>query len=423
MQSFFIQTFGCQMNYADSDRVRVVLERAGLHEVNTPEQADVIILNTCNVRQKPADKAFGYQKILRDLNKKQKRIWVIMGCLVKQTSTREDEKRDPLFAKLSNLDIALRVEDLGQLPSLLGLGEGMSGDYLNILPKFEGLTAYIPIMTGCNNFCSYCIVPYTRGRERSRSVADILAECKKALAEGAKEIVLLGQNVNSYAYDFPNLLRQVNTLPGEFWLWFTSSHPKDCTPELIEAMRDCEKVRPHLHLPVQNGNDKTLERMNRKYATSDYRQIVAKYRELFPEGSLTSDWIVGFCGETDQDFVQSLDFMREMRFDQVYFAQYNERPGTFATENLDDNVSPEVKNARWHTFNTEMKKVSFEINQSYVGQECEMLVEQVHDGELIGRIAQDKPVFCKAEGQIGDFLKVKIIKTKDWRLWAEKLAK
>ncbi len=421
MQSFFIQTFGCQMNYADSDRVRVVLENAGLHEVDSPEEADVIILNTCNVRQKPADKAFGYQRILQDLNKTKKRVWVITGCLVERTSTRDSEKKDKLLPQLSNLDIALRVEDIGQLPTLLGIGQGLSGDYLDILPRFEGATAYIPIMTGCNNFCSYCIVPYTRGRERSRGVAEILRECEKALADGAKEIILLGQNVNSYAHDFPNLLRQVNALSGKFWLWFTSSHPKDCTPELIRAMRDCEKMRPHLHLAVQNGIDETLERMNRKYTVSDYRAIVAEYRRLFPEGALTTDWIVGFCGETEEDFVRSLDFMREMNFDQVYFAQYNERSGTFATENLDDDVTPADKNSRWHRFNEEMKKIAFVINESYVGRECEMLVEEVRGDEVIGRIGQDKPITCKARAQVGDFLKVKITKAKDWRLWGEVL--
>lgn len=418
MQSFFIFTFGCQMNYADSDRVREILTRFGLTEVQNQDDADLIILNTCNVRQKAADRVFGYQKKIQQLRKTKKRTWVIMGCLVTRTSQRTDEKRDPLLPQLTELDLALRVEDLGQLPALLGLGEGIMGDYLNILPKFE-LTAYIPIMTGCNNFCSYCIVPYTRGRERSRSVADVLAECQKALQDGAKEIVLLGQNVNSYAYDFPDLLRQVNALPGKFWLWFTSSHPKDCTPELFQSMRACEKMRPHLHLAVQNGLDETLARMNRKYTTADYRQIVANYRQLFPEGALTTDWIVGFCGETEQDFAQSLDFMREMRFDQIYFAQYSERPGTFATENLDDDVTPEQKNQRWHVFNEEMKKISFEINQSYVGRECEMLVEQVRGDQLIGRIGQDKPVFCQGKAQVGDFLKIKITKSKDWRLWAE----
>lgn len=409
------------MNYADSDRVRAVLGRAGLCEVNDEKDADVIIINTCNVRQKPADKAFGFQRILTKLNKTRKRIWVLMGCLVEQTGRRGDVKKDKLFDQLGNLDIALRTEDLGQLPTLLGLGEEIGGDYLEILPRFEKLTAFIPIMTGCNNFCSYCVVPYTRGRERSREVAEILAECKKALSEGARELVLLGQNVNSYAYNFPNLLRQINALPGKFWLWFTSSHPKDCTAELITAMRECEKLRPHLHLPVQNGLDSTLERMNRKYTTADYRKIVNEYRRQFPEGALTSDWIVGFCGETRLDFEKSLDFMREMRFDQVYFAQYNERAGTYATENLEDDVTPEEKNQRWHEFNTEMKKIAFEINRNYVGRECEMLVEQAQGENLIGRIAQDKPIFCQGKAQVGDFLRVRIVRAKDWRLFGEVL--
>ena len=407
------------MNYADSDRVREVLTRAGLREVGAVTEADVVVINTCNVRQKPADRAFGYQKILTNLNKKHKRIWVLMGCLVERTSRRDDAQKDKLFAQLGNLDIALRTEDLGRLPEFLGLAEGLSGDYLNILPQFHGLTAYIPIMTGCNNFCSYCVVPYARGRERSRAVGEVLRECEKALREGAREIVLLGQNVNSYAYDFPKLLRQVDALPGKFWLWFTSSHPKDCGSELISAMRECEKLRPHLHLPVQNGLDSTLERMNRKYTTADYRAIVAEYRRHFPEGALTTDWIVGFCGETEADFARSLDFMRELRFDQIYFAQYNERPHTYATENLDDDVSPAEKNRRWHEFNLEMKKIAFEINQSYVGRECEMLVERVSAGKLYGRIGQDKPMVCRGEGAVGDFVRVRVVKTRDWWLFGE----
>lgn len=417
------------MNYADSDRLRSVLIKAGIKEADMSGKANVIILNTCTVRQKAADKALGYNKQIAKRKKQNPNVkFVLTGCLVEKTSEKKDKIKDPLFKSLELLDIALRIEDVEKLPEMLGVEKSLdcADDYLKILPSFENkLTAIIPIMTGCNNFCTYCAVPYARGRERSRSQEEVIDECKKALVEGSKEILLVGQNVNSYEYDFPELLRKINALPGRFWLRFTSSHPKDFSEDLLATMVECEKIPPHLHLPVQSGCDKILELMKRNYNTDDYRRLIEMYRKKIPRGALTTDWIVGFCGESEKDFEKSLDFCREIGFDQIYFAQYSMRPHTFATKNLIDDVTLMEKRRRWHKFNDVMKEIAFEKNKAEIGRETVFLVEKRGQYDFKhGRTAENKMAKMKnGEAKVGDFWKVKIVEADNWLLKSKPIKK
>jgi len=332
MKKYFIITYGCQMNYNDSERWAYKLEKQGYKPAEKMEQADLVLINMCSVRQKPVDKV--YQKINYLNSLKKKTEIILTGCILKEDKEKLKNKVDKILPIIDfNSPCKYKFRD----------------------------KAFVPIMTGCNNFCSYCVVPYTRGPEKSRPADEIIKEVKNLIKKGYKEITLLGQNVNSYSYNmkhvtcnikygngkinFPKLLRLINDLKGNFSISFLTSHPKDMSDELIEAIAKCEKVKKYIHLPVQSGDNEILKKMNRNYTVEHYKELVKKIRKKIPKVVLTTDIIVGFPGETEKQFENTKKLVEEIKFDNIYVARYSPRPGTAAFKMKDD-VSPEEKMRR-----------------------------------------------------------------------------
>ena len=310
---YFIVTFGCQMNKADSERIAGALEKRGDKRARSVEEADLVVVNMCSVRQSAVDRVFGLVPKLK--NKKT----ILTGCILKKDKRNLAEYFDEI------IDIK---------------------EFIKSGPKYSEKTrAFVPIMTGCNNFCAYCVVPYTRGRENSRPAKEIIREVKNLVRRGFKEIWLLGQNVNSYQYNFPQLLRKINKIQGKFWIRFTSPHPKDFSDDLIKAMAECKKVAKYLNLPVQSGDDKILKKMNRSYTIAQYKNLVKKIRKKIPDINLSTDVIVGFPGETKKQFENTAKLFKEIKYDIAYIAKYSPRPGTAAAK-MKDNVSLKEKKRR-----------------------------------------------------------------------------
>jgi tRNA-2-methylthio-N6-dimethylallyladenosine synthase len=318
---YFIKTFGCQMNESDSERIASFLEKQGHRKSEKMEDADLIVVNACSVRQTAIDRIFGLNKKFKNLKAKK----ILTGCLIKSDI--------PKFKVFFD-----EVKDINQF-----LGK----EYLSIEPKCQIQSpAHLPIMTGCDNFCSYCVVPYARGREISRPMNEIVKEFKNFLKKGYKEIILLGQNVNSYKYGFAKLLRRINSLPGEFKIKFMTNHPKDMSSELIDAIAECEKVEKEIHLPVQSGDNTILKKMNRKYTVQEYEKLVAKIRKKIPDVKITTDVIVGFPGETKKQFQNTVKLFQKIKFNLAYINKYSRREGTAAAK-FEDNISWQEKKTRW----------------------------------------------------------------------------
>lgn len=413
------------MNYADSERVAGVLESLGYVWTEDALAADFLLYNTCSVRQKAEDRFFGLRKVWQSMKADNpKKIIALTGCIPAHGQYK-------LHKKLLELDLIFKIEDLGKLPELLSNNQKNrkskeQQDYFSIVPKVQHkFQVLVPIMTGCNNFCSYCIVPYTRGRERSRPVQDILNEVKKLVAEGALEVTLLGQNVNSYRgldehgqeLGFPELLKLVDAIPGYQRLRFSSSHPKDFSDELIACFAKLKKLCPHMHLPVQAGSNAVLKAMNRKYTRESYLAAIQKLKKVNPEISITSDIIVGFPGETKEQFEESRKLLREVGFDMVYISPYSLRPGTAAAK-LPDDVPDLEKKRRFRVLTKDLKAYLEKENQRYLGKSLEILVEGVNrKGEAYGRAPNSKTVtFPAAKSKIGDFVQVEITEALAWEL-------
>ena len=327
---YHIITFGCQMNKADSEKIAAVLENKGYKTASKINEADLVVVNMCSVRQSAVNRVYGVLEKLK--NQKLKVKTILTGCILKK------DKRK--FAEL--FDEIIDIKDLIK----------------NIKPKYSNnLSASIPIMTGCNNFCSYCVVPYTRSKEVSKPLKEITCEVENLVKRGIKEIWLLGQNVNSYEYGFSKLLRTINKIPGEFWIRFTSSHPKDFSDDLIEAMAECKKVAKYLNLPVQSGDDKILKRMNRPYTIKQYKDLVKRIRKKIPDINLSTDVIVGFPGETKKQFENTVKLFKEIKYDIAYISKYSPRSGTVAAK-LKDNVSPQEKKRREKVLEKTLKQKS-----------------------------------------------------------------
>jgi len=341
------------MNISDAERVASVLESdktlpAGRYKkTSTMDKADLIVITMCSVRQSAVDRVHGLVQKFKELKKQHPKLKTILtGCVLKK-----DKKT---FIK--SFDYVIDIKDIKKIPTLLQAQDSKNtNNYLSIIPKYTSkFSANVPIMTGCNNFCAYCVVPYTRGREISRPAEDILQEIKEAInptslkLHGAKEIWLLGQNVNSYKdgkIDFPKLLKMVNKIPGKFWIRFTSSHPKDFNDKVINAMASCKKVTPYLNLPVQAGDDKVLKSMNRHYTIKDYKNKIKKLRNKISDIALSTDIIVGFPGETKNKFGNTAKLFEEVKYDMAYINKYSPRSGTVASK-LKDNVSIKEKKRR-----------------------------------------------------------------------------
>ncbi|MCX6741111.1 MAG: tRNA (N6-isopentenyl adenosine(37)-C2)-methylthiotransferase MiaB, partial [Candidatus Parcubacteria bacterium] len=337
---YHIITYGCQMNKSDSERLATVLENLGYEPTNSEQSAGLVAVVACSVRQSAVDRIYGKVKIWNKIRKTRRLIAVLTGCVLNS----DQNKLKRAF------DFILDIKDLNKLPTLLKREAAVSGEYLSVAPKYESsFQAYVPISTGCNNYCSYCVVPYARGSEKHRPAEEIITEVKCLIRNCYKEIILLGQNVNSYCsptnyeskritnIDFPGLLKKINDLPGNFWLRFVTSHPKDLSDELINIMAHGEKICEYLHLPVQAGDDHILQAMNRHYTVAHYKDLIKKIRRAIPGIAISTDIIVGFPGETEEQFNHTAELMKEIDFDMAYLAEYSSRPGT-AAEKLKDDI-------------------------------------------------------------------------------------
>ncbi len=432
----FVHTYGCQGNVADSERIKGQLAEMGYTFTESREEADFVLFNTCAVREHAQDRVFGNVGALKPL-KMQNRDMIIAlcGCMMQQTHVWERIKKSYPYVNLVFGTFAIhRVPEL--LYKVLRSGkrvfetEETMGEIAEGLPVFRDrdFKMWLPIMYGCNNFCSYCVVPYVRGRERSRSPEEIIKEAKELISLGAKEITLLGQNVNSYGkgsadgMNFPKLLRMINELPGDFKIRFMTSHPKDCTKELLDAMASCEKVARHLHLPFQSGNNRVLKEMNRGYTREEYIGLINYARSVMPDISVTSDIIVGFPGETYEEFRDTLSLIQEVKFTSLFTFIFSPRVGTRA-EKMDDPVSYNEKSMWFSELLKCQESIAAERCASMVGKTYEVLVEDVtkeDDGRLTGRT--DGNINIDFEGDrslIGSYIKVRVTKALNWILSGE----
>ena len=422
----YIETYGCQMNVADSEVVASIMQMDGFHLTEDPELADAIFLNTCSVRdnaeQKVLNRIAYYHSIRR---KKRRRIIIgVLGCLAERAKGELIEKH--------HVDLVVGPDSYLDLPNLVGAVErgekainvqlSTTETYKDVLPlKIGGLnlSGFVSIMRGCNNFCSYCIVPYTRGRERSRELESIIREVKDLEEKGYREITLLGQNVNSYrfegdgqVYDFGDLLEQVALAVPKIRIRFTSPHPKDMDDKAIAVMAKYPNICKHIHLPSQSGNDRILKLMKRNYTREWYLERVAAIRRVMPDCAITSDIFCGFHDESEEDFQDTLSLMREVGYDNAFLFKYSERPGTYAAKYLEDNIPEDVKIRRLEEMIALQTQLSLESNLRDVGKTFEVLIEGFSKRsreQLFGRSQQNKVVVFDKQGyRVGQYVEVRI---------------
>lgn len=432
-KKYNISTFGCQMNENDSEKLAGILEAMGYEHTEKLEECNLILYNTCCVRENAELKVYGHLGSLKVLkSRKPDMIIALCGCMMQQKDV-----VDHILKKYRQVDLIFGTHNLHRFPELLykalnskapvadvGISEGFIAEGMPI-KRERGIKAWLTIMYGCNNFCSYCIVPYVRGRERSRRPSDIIDEAKLLGHQGFKEITLLGQNVNSYGIDmkdgssFASLLRSMEDVEGIERVRFMTSHPKDLSDELILAMRDCSKVCEHLHLPVQAGSNAILNEMNRKYTREHYIGLVEEIRAQIPGIALTTDIIVGYPGESDDDFKQTLDLIERVRFDYVYTFLYSKRTGTPAAKK-EEQVCKEVKKKRFDELLSLQNRIGRELNEQLSGKSLEILVEGLSKNSssmLSGRTRTNKIVNFKGSTDLtGRLVNVKIENTGTWSL-------
>ncbi|MCF7846123.1 MAG: tRNA (N6-isopentenyl adenosine(37)-C2)-methylthiotransferase MiaB [Candidatus Peribacteraceae bacterium] len=438
MKKYFWKIFGCAMNYADSERVANILAELGLGRTENLNEADLFLIFSCSVRQKAEDRIFGEIEKLADWKKaKPGREIGLTGCSVRRTSNQDSAKKDPFLRRAPNLDFVWQIEESGHLTELLATRnqEPATRNFFQIEPQRQNQRqVLVPISTGCDNFCSYCVVPYARGREISREPIEILAECEEAVKNGALEITLLGQNVNSYQKKhgaFAKLLDQVAKIKKLKRLRFISSHPKDFDESVIDVMARNPNIERHLHLPAQHGDDEILKKMNRKYSAKHYLELIEKFRAKLPEASATTDFIVGFPGETDEQFENLLNFYRKANFDFAFFAKYSPRPETPAAT-FENQIPAAVKKERFDRLNALVVETTAKKYKNLKNKTLEVLVEQAtRHSRASGNPKKEKVVcegrsseFCptKFEGPeklIGEMVKVKITKPREVELWGE----
>ena len=410
MKKLLIETYGCQMNVADSEVVASVMGMAGYEVTESADEADAVFLNTCSVRDNAEQKILSRLEFYHSLQRKTgRRIIVgVLGCMAERV-------REELI-KAHHADLVAGPDAYLSLPDLIAQVEcgqkainvelSTTETYRDIVPRRicgPHISGFVSIMRGCNNFCHYCIVPYTRGRERSRDVESILRECRDLQQRGYKEVTLLGQNVNSYknGCTFPELLRLVAREVPQMRVRFTTSHPKDMSDETLRVISEEPNICHHIHLPVQSGSNRILERMNRKYTREWYMERVAAIRRIIPDCAISTDIFVGYSGETEEDHQQSLSLMREVGYDSAFMFKYSERPGTYASKHLPDDVPEEVKIRRLNEIIALQNELSAEANRRCIGKEYEVLIEGVSKrsrDELFGRTGQNKVVILPREG-------------------------
>ncbi len=418
----YLHSFGCQLNVADGEKLTGLLEAMGYGMTEDPEKASLILYNTCAVRENAEDRVFGTIGSIKHLKTDNPAlILCVTGCMTAQETVAEKIRRSYPY-----VDIVLGSSAVQRLPQMLYAkmhGQRHAYDTETYTDIPEGVPtrresrfkAAVPIMYGCNNFCTYCIVPYVRGRERSRTQAAILSEVRELVGAGYKEIMLLGQNVNSFTpadgTDFPGLLREIEKIPGDFWIRFMSSHPKDATPALMDAILECSHVAKHLHLPVQSGSNDVLQRMNRRYTVEKYLSQVDYIRSKCPDFSLTTDLIVGFPDESEADFEATLELVRRVRFDNMYSFIYSKRTGTKAAL-MDDPVTDAEKSARMQRLLALQREIAVENNKRFVGRTLRVLVDgesKKRPGSVTGRSSENMLVeFTGDAALIGSFVDVEI---------------
>ncbi len=429
-------TYGCQQNEEDSEKIAGLLFEMGYELTEIRDQADVIIINTCAVRDHAEKRALGNLGIVKHLKELNRELIIgFCGCMAQEEHIVNDLK-----TKHSSVNMVFGPHAIYRLPEMLySVLTGTKRVYFTDGSNariFEGVpqkrknkySGFVTIMTGCNNFCSYCIVPYVRGRERSRDWQNIINEVKQIVNEGYKDITLLGQNVNSYGKDlkegisFAELLRRINDIEGDFRVRFMTSHPKDITKELIDVIADCKKICDHLHLPVQSGNDEILSRMNRKYSSSEYLDIINYAKERIPEITLTSDIIVGFPGETEEMFEDTVKLIENVRYDMLFSFIFSRRKGTPAYS-LENQIPYALKLKRYNKLRSVQESISSDINDKYLNKTVRVLCleKNTKDPSLLScRTDGNKLVFIKAdESQIGKFKYVKITEVKTWYMYGE----
>ena len=435
-----IETYGCQMNVADTEVVASIMEMAGYTLCDDLEQADAVFLNTCSIRDNAEQKIIGRLQFLNSLRRKRRGRGLIIGVI----GCMAERVKDDLIAN-HGVDLVAGPDSYLDLPGLIASVEAgqkainvelsTTETYRDVIPvRLPGNTVsgFISIMRGCNNFCSYCIVPYTRGRERSREVRSILNELADLRAKGYREVTLLGQNVNSYRYtdaaegtvtDFAALLGLVAEAAPDMRVRFTTSHPKDMTDDILHAIASHPNICRHIHLPVQSGSDSVLKAMNRHYTREWYLDRVAAIRRIIPDCAITSDLFTGFHGETEEDFQQTLSLMREVGFDASFMFKYSERPGTMASKHLPDNVAEEVKIDRLNRMIALQNELSLASHRSEIGREVEVLIEGVarrSREQMVGRTPQNKTVVLpRRDYKVGQTVRVQIADAASATLIAE----
>jgi len=422
MPSYFIWTIGCQMNKAESQQIAGYLDSAGYQAAKSFSHADLVVLNTCVVRQSAEDKIVGTLGLLKGLKSKRTDLQILVtGCFV-NSHTQELQRQFP------HVDLLFKP---GDYHDLITWGHKQGIPIEQRLPRYArndgrsapSPSALIPIIQGCDNFCSYCIVPYRRGREVSHPAQEIVCEVTELVSRGAREVTLLGQNVDSYGHDLPghpdlaDLLNELGRIDGLVRIRFLTNHPKDMSLKLIQTMGSVSKVCEHLELPVQSGDNDILKAMGRGYTVERYRDLVHTIRGIIPHVSLSTDIIVGFPGETEEQFEHSLSLVQEMRFDVVHVAAYSPRPGTTAWREYQDSVPAEVKKERFNRIEELQTATASEINSQLRDQEVEVLIEDRKGGKWFGRTRSNKLVFFEDAGDwLGQLAIVDIQKTSPWSL-------
>ena len=424
MKKLFIETYGCQMNVADSEVVATIMKMADYDICNNLDEADAVFMNTCSIRDNAEQKIYGRLQYFKSLNNKGRKLIVgVLGCMAERV-------KEDLFKH--GADLVAGPDSYLDLPNLLSAAEqgleavnatlSTTETYRELIPTRIGnnrISGFISIMRGCNNFCSYCIVPYTRGRERSRAVDSILAELNDLKDKGFKEVTLLGQNVNSYLFkedgnetDFADLLAIVADAAPEMRIRFSTSNPEDMSDKILETMAAHKNICKHLHLPVQSGSSSVLKRMNRKYDREWYLDRIAAVKRIMPECGISTDVFCGFSGETLEDQQQTLSLMREVGFDSAFMFKYSERPGTFASRHYPDDIAEEEKIRRLNEIIALQNGLSLESNRRDIGKTFEVLVEGYSKRsreQMCGRTQQNKMiVFPKGDAKPGDFVMVKV---------------
>lgn len=431
---YHVWTVGCQMNKADSQKLAAGLDRLGWSEVAKPEQADLVVLNTCAIRDHAEQRAISKLGTLKKLRRRGSRFTIaVMGCMV-------GLKTDELERRFPYVDVWARPQQFESIMEAVGYDD-LGGEFWpSTFIQADSPTAYVPIIHGCDKFCTYCIVPYRRGRERSRTVEDVRAEVEHLAARGVREVTLLGQTVEAYGHDLPpeadrarppdlgDLLRALHDIEGVARLRFLTSYPKDMTERIIDAVAELPKVCEYFNIPVQSGDNAVLERMRRGYTIEEYLEKVELIRRKVLDVAITTDIIVGFCGETQEEFQHTYDLVAALEFDKVHVAAYSPRPGTIAYRKLADDVPQEAKMARLQAIEQLEAQISARINSRLLGAELEVLAEgqkPAPDGELAwyGRSRQNKLVHFSAKGgpsagaaQAGDLVTVRIERTSPWSL-------